>query len=203
MVQTPRSGTGDSVGWFRRDHCWTLINNNSNLSMCGTFLKEMLPPPDNRELLPMWHRRLSAAVFSNWQQESVINSSSCLTFTHTHTCTRARTRRSRTHKHIHTHARAHTRTRIRARACTHTGICIHVCMHIRTHVFMYTCTYAYTYICIHVSVSSRIIRCTRTRGGKLHAGTFTYIHTNIHTCIRTYIHTYIHTYLSTCMHIYR
>ena len=52
MVQTPRAGTGDSVGRFRRHHCSTLINYDSNLSMCGTVLKKLLPPPDNRELMP-------------------------------------------------------------------------------------------------------------------------------------------------------
>jgi len=41
-----------SVGRFRRHHCSTLINYNSNLSMRNTFLKKMLPLPDNRELLP-------------------------------------------------------------------------------------------------------------------------------------------------------
>jgi len=32
-------------------HQSTLINHNSNLSMCGTFLKNLLPPPDICELL--------------------------------------------------------------------------------------------------------------------------------------------------------
>ena len=36
---------------FAPDHCSTLIKYNSNLSMCGTFFKKMLPLPDNRELL--------------------------------------------------------------------------------------------------------------------------------------------------------
>jgi len=51
MDQTPRAGTGDSVGWFRRYHWSTLTNYDSNLSMCGTFLKSLLPPPDIHELL--------------------------------------------------------------------------------------------------------------------------------------------------------
>jgi len=54
QAQTPQAGTGDSVSRFRHYHCSTLINRNSNLSMCGTFWKKMLPPPDNRdsELMP-------------------------------------------------------------------------------------------------------------------------------------------------------
>jgi len=54
MAETPRAGTGDSVSRFRRYHCSTLINRNSNLSICDTFSKKMLPPPDNcdSELLP-------------------------------------------------------------------------------------------------------------------------------------------------------
>jgi len=51
MAQTPWAGTGDSVGWYRCYHCSTLINYNSNLSMCGTFLDQLLPPRDNHELL--------------------------------------------------------------------------------------------------------------------------------------------------------
>jgi len=41
-----------SVSRFRRHHCSTLINYNSNLFMRNTFLKKMLPLPDNHELLP-------------------------------------------------------------------------------------------------------------------------------------------------------
>ena len=52
MGQTPRAGTGDSVGRFRRYHCSTLMNYNSNLSMCGTFMMTLLPLPDIRVLLP-------------------------------------------------------------------------------------------------------------------------------------------------------
>jgi len=52
MAQTPRAGTGDSMGQFRRCRCSTLLNYNSYLSICGTFLEKMLPPPDNRGLLP-------------------------------------------------------------------------------------------------------------------------------------------------------
>jgi len=51
MAQTPRAGTGDSVGWFHRHHWSTLINYNSNLSMCGTFLQSLLTPPDIRDSL--------------------------------------------------------------------------------------------------------------------------------------------------------
>jgi len=39
MAQTPRAGTSDSAGRFRRYQCSTLFNYNSNLSMCGTFDK--------------------------------------------------------------------------------------------------------------------------------------------------------------------
>jgi len=51
MAQTPRAGTGDFVGRCRRYHWSTLINYNSNNSMCGTFLKYLLPPPDIWRLL--------------------------------------------------------------------------------------------------------------------------------------------------------
>jgi len=51
MAYTPQAGTGDSVSRFRRYHWSTLINYNSNLSMSGTFLKKLLPPPDILELL--------------------------------------------------------------------------------------------------------------------------------------------------------
>ena len=51
MVHTPRTGTSDSLGWFRRCECSTLLNYYSNLSMCDTFLIELLPPVDNRRLL--------------------------------------------------------------------------------------------------------------------------------------------------------
>ena len=51
MAQTPRAGTGYSVGRFSRYHWSTLINYNSNLSMCGTVLKILLPPLDFREFL--------------------------------------------------------------------------------------------------------------------------------------------------------
>ena len=40
-----------TMGLFRRYHLSTLINYKSNLSMCGIFLKGLLPPPDIRELL--------------------------------------------------------------------------------------------------------------------------------------------------------
>jgi len=52
IAHTPRVCTGDSVGWFRRYHCSTLINYDCNLFMCGTFLKKMLHLLDNRKLLP-------------------------------------------------------------------------------------------------------------------------------------------------------
>ena len=44
--------TGDSLGRFCCYYCSTLINCDSNFSMRGTFLKTMLPLPDNYELLP-------------------------------------------------------------------------------------------------------------------------------------------------------
>jgi len=69
MAQTPRAGTGDSMGQFRRYQCSTLLNCNSYLSMCGTFLEKLLPPPDNRGLLPTQKKtydlNLSAITFSN------------------------------------------------------------------------------------------------------------------------------------------
>jgi len=53
-TQTPRAGTGDrdSAGQFWRYYWATLINYHSNLSMCSTFMKILLPPPNIRELLP-------------------------------------------------------------------------------------------------------------------------------------------------------
>ena len=52
IAQTHRAGMGHSVGRFCRHHWSTLINCNSNLSMCGIFLSRLLPPPDIRVLLP-------------------------------------------------------------------------------------------------------------------------------------------------------
>jgi len=52
MAQTPRAGTGDSVGQFRRYQWSTLFNYDSNLSMCGTFLQKLIHLPDNRGLPP-------------------------------------------------------------------------------------------------------------------------------------------------------
>jgi len=51
MAETPRACTGDSGCWFRHYQWSTLINRNSNLSMCGTFLKHLLPPLDICHLL--------------------------------------------------------------------------------------------------------------------------------------------------------
>ena len=53
MAQTPGAGTGDSLGRFCRYRCSTRFNYDSNLSICGTLLKKLLPFPDNRELLPI------------------------------------------------------------------------------------------------------------------------------------------------------
>jgi len=50
MVQT-RAGTGDSVGRFRRHRWWFLINYDSNLSMCGTFLQKLVHLPEHHGLL--------------------------------------------------------------------------------------------------------------------------------------------------------
>jgi hypothetical protein len=52
MAQTPQAGTGDSLGRFCRYWWSTLINYNSNLSMCGTFLMRLFPHMNNRGLLP-------------------------------------------------------------------------------------------------------------------------------------------------------
>jgi len=52
MAQSPRAGTGDSVGRFCRYECSTLFNYDSNLSMYGIFLRILFPPLDNRGLLP-------------------------------------------------------------------------------------------------------------------------------------------------------
>ena len=51
-AQTPQDGIGDSVGQIRRYRCSTVLYCDSNLSMFGTFLIKLLPPPDNRGLLP-------------------------------------------------------------------------------------------------------------------------------------------------------
>ena len=51
-AQTPRAGTGDSVGWFRCYQCSSRINHDSNLSRCDTFLIRLLPPTNNRRWLP-------------------------------------------------------------------------------------------------------------------------------------------------------
>ena len=71
MAYTPQAGTGDSVSRFRRYHWSTLINYNSNLSMCGTFLKKLLPPPaDNCWLRPTpkktYDLNLSEVTLSIW-----------------------------------------------------------------------------------------------------------------------------------------
>jgi len=74
MAQTPRAGMGDSVGRFCRYHWSTLINYNSILSMCGTSLKFLLPPPDIRGLtcqpekrptIWIWVQVLGNLVISN------------------------------------------------------------------------------------------------------------------------------------------
>jgi len=52
MAQTPRPGTGDSVGRCPCYRCSTLINYDSNCLMCGTFLIKLLSPSDNRGISP-------------------------------------------------------------------------------------------------------------------------------------------------------
>jgi len=70
MAQTPRAGTGDSVGRFRHYRCSTLFNYSCNLSLCCTFLPKLLPLPDKRGSLPSptetYDLNLSAVTFSNW-----------------------------------------------------------------------------------------------------------------------------------------
>jgi len=70
MAQTPRAGTGDSVGRFRRYRWSTLINYNSNLSMCGTFLQKSIHLPDYCGLLAtpkeIHDLNLSAVTLSIW-----------------------------------------------------------------------------------------------------------------------------------------
>ena len=67
MTKSPRDGTGDSIGWFFRYQWSTLIIYDSNLSMCGTFLKKLLPLPDIYELLSIqketYHLNLSAVTW--------------------------------------------------------------------------------------------------------------------------------------------
>jgi len=72
--QTPQAGKGDSVGRFRRYQWSILINNDKNLSMCGTFLPKLIYLPDNRELLRLLIRtpkkihdlNLNAVTLSIW-----------------------------------------------------------------------------------------------------------------------------------------
>jgi len=50
MHQIPRAGTGDSVGQFHHYRWSSLINYDSNILMCGTFLIQVIPHTNNREL---------------------------------------------------------------------------------------------------------------------------------------------------------
>ena len=50
MAQMLRAGTGDSMGRCRRYRWSTLINDDSNLLMCGIFLIKLIPLTNNREL---------------------------------------------------------------------------------------------------------------------------------------------------------
>ena len=75
MAQTPRAGMGDSVGRFCRYQCPTLINCDSNFSMCATFLRRLLPPPDICVLQPIprrWDSKWSSECKTKLESSMVI-----------------------------------------------------------------------------------------------------------------------------------
>jgi len=70
ISQTPRAGTGDSVGRTRHHWCSTLFSYDSNLSMCGTALIRLLSPTDDRGIRPSsketYDLNLTAVLLSIW-----------------------------------------------------------------------------------------------------------------------------------------